>query len=116
MTIRRTVPNIESDLPQRSRAFYVDFLGLEVAMERDEIITFASPANPTTQVSVLRRDGSGVPHPNISIEVADVDEAHASAMSRGVEIVYPLTDEPWGVRRFFALDPDGTVVNILSHI
>jgi len=25
--------------------------------------------------------------------------------------VYPLTDEPWGVRRFFVRDPDGEVLD-----
>jgi hypothetical protein len=29
--------------------------------------------------------------------------------------VHPLTDEPWGVRRFFVRDPSGSVLNILSH-
>ncbi len=36
-------------------------------------------------------------------------------MQRGDTIVYPVTEEPWGVRRFFAADPDGHVINILSH-
>jgi hypothetical protein len=27
-----------------------------------------------------------------------------------------LTPEPWDVRRFFARDPDGRVINVLSHI
>jgi uncharacterized glyoxalase superfamily protein PhnB len=30
-------------------------------------------------------------------------------------IVHPLTDEPWGVRRFFVRDPTGVVVNVLGH-
>jgi hypothetical protein len=34
----------------------------------------------------------------------------------GMRIVYPLTDEPWGVRRFFVEDPDGHIVNVLAHI
>ena len=34
---------------------------------------------------------------------------------RGLPVVYPLTDEPWGVRRFFLRDPGGTVVNVLAH-
>ena len=34
----------------------------------------------------------------------------------GLEIVYPLTDEPWGVRRFFVRDPDGTVINVAQHV
>jgi hypothetical protein len=29
--------------------------------------------------------------------------------------VHPLTDEPWGVRRFFVREPNGKVLNILSH-
>jgi len=27
-------------------------------------------------------------------------------------MVYPLTDEPWGVRRFFVADPKGVVMDI----
>jgi uncharacterized glyoxalase superfamily protein PhnB len=52
----------------------------------------------------------------MSIEVANVDDAHADALARGLEIVYPLTDEPWGVRRFFVREPSGTVVNVATHI
>jgi catechol 2,3-dioxygenase-like lactoylglutathione lyase family enzyme len=115
MTIKRIVPNIKSDCPKRSREFYVDFLGLEIAMDMDEIITFASPSNPTAQLSVVRSDKSGAPHPSVSLEVTDVDEIHAKAIAQGIKIVYPLTDEPWGVRRFFVIDPNGVVINVLSH-
>jgi uncharacterized glyoxalase superfamily protein PhnB len=45
-----------------------------------------------------------------------VDAAHAEAVRRGLRIVYPLTDEPWGVHRFFVEDPGGTIVNVLAHI
>ena len=33
----------------------------------------------------------------------------------GLELVYPLTDEPWGVRRFYAREPNGAVVNVMTH-
>jgi catechol 2,3-dioxygenase-like lactoylglutathione lyase family enzyme len=72
MTIQRTVPNIESACPQQSREFYVDFLGFEVAMAKDEIITFASPPHPMVQLSVVRHDASIVPHPSVGIEVDDI--------------------------------------------
>ena len=52
---------------------------------------------------------------SLSVEVADVDADHAKAEAVGVEIVYPLTDEPWGVRRFHVLDPIGVVVNVISR-
>jgi catechol 2,3-dioxygenase-like lactoylglutathione lyase family enzyme len=115
MTIKRAVTNIKSDDPKQSCEFYADFLGFEIAMERDEIITFASPDNQAVQISVVRADELGVPHPSVSIEVADVDEIHAKAIAQGIKIVYPLTDEPWGVRRFFVIDPNGVVINVLSH-
>lgn len=48
-------------------------------------------------------------------KAGDVDETYADALERGIEIVYPLTDEPWGVRRFFAIDPNDAVINVVSH-
>jgi uncharacterized glyoxalase superfamily protein PhnB len=41
---------------------------------------------------------------------------HARAIERGIEIVYPLTNEPWGVRRFFGADPNGVVINVMCHL
>jgi uncharacterized glyoxalase superfamily protein PhnB len=52
----------------------------------------------------------------MSIEVDNVDEVHARAVERGLKIVRPLADEPWGVRRFFVADPNGIVINVLSHL
>ena len=37
-------------------------------------------------------------------------------MAAGCEIVHPLTDEPWGVRRFFVRDPNGAVINVMRHL
>lgn len=114
MAIRRVVPNIESDDPEGSHAFYVDILGFEVAMDMGWIVTFASPDNPTAQISVIRPDGA-TPQPDLTVEVADVDAIHARALAHGLSVVYALTDEPWGVRRFFVRDPNGKIVNIMSH-
>jgi catechol 2,3-dioxygenase-like lactoylglutathione lyase family enzyme len=115
MSIRRVVPNITSDRPDDSRAFYSDFLGFGVGMDLGWIITFVSPDNPTAQISVFGRDGSAPVDPQITVEVADVDAVHAAAKQSSLEIVHPLTDESWGVRRFFVRDPNGTVVNVMSH-
>jgi catechol 2,3-dioxygenase-like lactoylglutathione lyase family enzyme len=116
MIVKRIVPDIRSKHVDASRQFYVDVLGLEVAMDMGFIVTLVSPSNPTAQVSLMRDDDSSTILPQISIEVADVDEVHSRAVSRGLDIVYPLTNEPWGVRRFFVTDPNGTVVNVLCHI
>lgn len=115
MSIRRIVPDIASGQMEESRKFYADFLGLDLAMDMGWIMTFASPSNPTAQITLMQAAPSAVPQPNVSIEVEDVDAVHAKAVGLGLRVVYPLTDEPWGVRRFFVTDPNGTVVNVMSH-
>jgi len=115
VSIRRVVPDIKSHNLAESRAFYVDFLGLELAMDMGFVMTFVSPSNPTAQISV-QDDGGSTLLPDVSVEVADVDQVHKRAVERGLKIVYPLTDEPWGVRRFFVVDPNGTILNVLSHL
>ena len=115
MTVRRIVPNLKSVDPSATRSFYEDVLGLQTAMDMGWIITFASTSNPTAQVSVINSDTRAEPHADISVEVVDVDGCHAVALKKGLAIVYPLTDEPWGVRRFFVRDPSGYTVNVVSH-
>ena len=109
------MPNIASDKLDACRDFYAGLLGFQVAMDMGWIMTFVSPSNPTAQVSVLREDASAPVVPQLTVEVADVDAVHAEAVRRGLAIVHPLTDEPWGVRRFFVRDPNRVVVNVVSH-
>lgn len=117
MTISRVVPNLVSSDMEASRAFYVDFLGFKVVMDLGWIVTYASPTNPTAQISISPGDALGGQQmrPYLSIEVDDVDAVHAAALARGYDVVHPLTDEPWGVRRFFVVEPGGLVLNILGH-
>ena len=107
------MPNIKSEQPDETRAFFVEILGFEVAMDIGWIVTVASPTNPSVQVSIVANDDMAAP--GISVGVADVDAEHAKAVEQGFEIVYPLRDEEWGVRRFMLREPSGTVVNVVSH-
>ena len=76
---------------------------------------FASDANAHPQVSIASEGGSGTVVPDISIEVDNVDEIYQRAKSMDLKIPYEITDEPWGVRRFFVVDPFGKIVNMMSH-
>lgn len=111
------MPVVHSARLLASRAFYVDFLGFEVGMDEADFLMLRSPTTPTTQMIIAGTASMDpeVHRVDISVEVADVDAVHADAQRRGCDIVYPLTDEPWGIRRFFLRDPDGLVVNIASH-
>ena len=110
---KRAMPNIKSDRPAETRAFFVDLLGFEVAMDLGWIVTVVSPANSSAQVSIISNDDPAAP--GISVEVGDVDAVHARAVKMGLEIAYSLRDEDWGVRRFMLREPSGTLVNVVSH-
>ena len=114
---RRVVPYADGADPAASRAFYAEVLGFEVAME-EPVLGFVSPANRGAQV-IVPPAGFEDPQPRFGVDLGSpeaVDAAHAAAVERGLRVVYPLRDEPWGVRRFFVEDPGGTIVNVLAHI
>jgi catechol 2,3-dioxygenase-like lactoylglutathione lyase family enzyme len=113
---RRVVAYANGEDLDASRAFYTDVLGFEVAM-RDPILGLTSPANSSAQVLVPPA-GFEDPAPRFGVDLGSpeaVDAAHAAAIERGLRVVYPIRDEPWGVRRFFVEDPSGTIVNVLAH-
>jgi uncharacterized glyoxalase superfamily protein PhnB len=113
VTINRAVPNIKAERPAETRDFFVELLGFEVAMDIGWVVTLASSTNPSVQVNIISNDDMAAP--GISVGVADVDAVHAKAVEQDLEIVYPLRDEEWGVRRFMLREPSGTVVNVVSH-
>ncbi|MBB5857741.1 putative enzyme related to lactoylglutathione lyase [Amycolatopsis umgeniensis] len=115
MSIKRVVTDLETQSMDRVKAFYVQVLGFEVVMDHGWIVTLADPERPEVQLSLMTHDETAPVVPAASIEVEDVDAAYAAAKASGAEIVHELTDEPWGVRRFFVRDPGGHVVNVLSH-
>jgi catechol 2,3-dioxygenase-like lactoylglutathione lyase family enzyme len=113
VTVRRIVPDLP--LAAASQAFYEGVLGLELVMDLGWVATFAAPGDRAVQLTVMGEDAAAPVRPDVSIEVDDADAVHAAAVAAGAEIVHPLTDEPWGVRRFFVRDPGGSVLNVLSH-
>lgn len=115
MAVRRVMPVIRSEAAQESREFY-GLLGFEEVMNLGWILTLASPSTPAAQVSIMSGDKSAPVTPDMSVEVDDVDAAYALMRDSGAEIVHPLQDEEWGVRRFFVRDPNGRVVNVLRHL
>ncbi|AGA80079.1 VOC family protein [Echinicola vietnamensis] len=117
--IRRIVPNIYSDQLEATKVFYLDFLGMEEAMDLGWIMTFVSKENPLAQINIFEHEG-GLPVNNeavfMSVEVSDVDGMYRKAKQFQYAIVYDIRDESWGVRRFFVKDPNGATLNILSHL
>src|SRR5436189_5775356 len=115
MNVRRIVPDLHGD-PARNKEFYEQVIGLELCMDLGWVVTFGSTSNETAQLTVMSEDATAPVAPDVTIEIEDVDAVHAKAVERGLQIVHPLTDEPWGVRRFFVRDPNGAVVNVMQHL
>lgn len=115
MAVRRIVSNIAAGAVGEVRDFYTGLFGLEVAMDMGWIATLTSGEVGPVQVSIAIEGGSGTQVPDLSIEVDDLDDVYHRAQEMGADIAYPLTDEPWGVRRFYLVDPAGKLVNVLAH-
>jgi catechol 2,3-dioxygenase-like lactoylglutathione lyase family enzyme len=114
VAVKRIKPNILSEDFDKSRAFYNDVIGLDGGDGLDWIIFFGTDQREV-QLSVMKLDIKAHIHPDISIEVDDVDAVFERAQAARAEIVYPLTDEEWGLRRFFVRDPNGAVINVTEH-
>jgi catechol 2,3-dioxygenase-like lactoylglutathione lyase family enzyme len=114
------VTGINANLPvtdiAAARDFYTNYLGLSVEeFNLGWVARYRSPSGEAA-IQLVTRDATAPDDSVISVHVgAGVDEAYAEAKRRGYEIVHPLTEEAWGVRRFFVRAPDGNVINMVSH-
>jgi len=115
MAVKRIVANIETTDPASVASFYSNLLGLETVMDHGWINTLQGAEQQSIQLSAASQGGSDTPVPALSIEVDDLEEVHARAVSLGIVIEYGPVNEPWGVRRFYVRDPAGTLINILTH-
>lgn len=115
MAVKRIVANIACPDPGKAEAFYGGILGMKPAMDLGWIVTFATGARTTPQVSFATEGGSGTPVPDLSIEVDNLDEVQARLAKAGIALEYGPVSEPWGVRRFYVRDPFGRLLNVLSH-
>jgi catechol 2,3-dioxygenase-like lactoylglutathione lyase family enzyme len=115
MAVKRIVANIATAQVESAKAFYADILGLRVVMDLGWIQTFAADQPVSPQLSIATEGGSGMPVPDLSIEVDNLTEIHQRVLAAGLPIEYGPVTEPWGVTRFYVRDPFGRIVNILAH-
>jgi catechol 2,3-dioxygenase-like lactoylglutathione lyase family enzyme len=100
-----------------ARAFYVEALGLPVVFEDGIVVVVGGPSG---RVVLHRHDrghdergifpaGSGVGGAAIRFTVDDPDACERDAAARGLPVVWPTQDAPWG-RFVVVADPDGRSV------
>lgn len=113
MEIDRVVPDLTVDDLEAAVRVHTEILGMRVVMDHGWIVTLADDSGH--QLSLMTADASAPVNPDVSVFVDDVHHAYAAAQATDVEIVHPLTEEPWGVTRFFYRDQSGHVINVGSH-
>ncbi|MEY8761813.1 VOC family protein [Chryseobacterium tongliaoense] len=113
--VKRIVANVKTGDLSKADRFYHEILDLDILMDHGWIKTFGNDEESKVQISFAIQGGNNTEVPDLSIEVDHVDEIYEKMKASGFEIIYSITDEDWGVRRFFVKDPFGNVVNILSH-
>ena len=100
---------------EAAKGFYTDYLGLaDEEFNMGWVARYSSP-DAEASLQLVTGDRAAAEDSVISVCTDDIDGAYAQAQEWGYEIVYPLTTEAWGLRRFFVRPPDGNVVNIVNH-
>jgi catechol 2,3-dioxygenase-like lactoylglutathione lyase family enzyme len=106
------------------RDFYVRYLGFVVGFESSWItyltsddqsasIAFMTPDHPSAPPGPQTFSGNGI---CFELQVEDAARALETLAGSGLEITYPLTDEPFGQRRFGFHDPAGVWVDVVEQI
>lgn len=91
-------------------------LSVEVLMDHGWIVTLGD--RDRHQLSLMTVDASAPVNPDVSCFLssrAEVEDALARVEAEGLTCVHPLTEEPWGVTRFFYRDQTGLVINVGTH-
>lgn len=109
-----------------TRDFYVQRLGLNPVFESTWFVALGRGGgggslalalmahdHPSSFPGTETLDGRGM---FVTLQVADASQALLALRAAGVEPAYPLTEEPWGQRRFSLRDPVGTVVDVVEQI
>ena len=117
-------PIIVTPHKDAARDFWMTHLGFEAAFDSSWFclliaddgtasIAFMTPDHPSAPPGPEAFGGTGL---CFELEVGDAKAAHDELTGRGLPVTYPLTDEPFGQRRFGFTDPSGLWVDIVEQI
>jgi len=102
-----------SDLA-RTRAFYVDALGLQALMEENGYLRVGGAGGFHMGMEEGSPDQIGSAGIEIVIQVDDVDRRYQEMLAGGIAFDSAPADQPWGARHAWLHDPDGYRLSIFS--
>lgn len=124
MHLRDRYPIVVTAQKQELRDFWERYLGFRAVFD-STWFTLMTDADSGASIAFMTPDHpSAPPGPDtftgrgmcFELEVDDAASAHAELTGRGLPVTYPLTDEPFGQRRFGFADPSGLWVDVVEQI
>ncbi len=125
MRIVDSYPVVVTDALRECRDFYVARFGFEVAFEATWFVLLTHPGDRATSIAFMHTDHpSSPPSPGtfrgdgtfLTLQVEDATAEYDRVVEGGLRCDLPLTDEPWGQRRFGVVDPAGMWVDVVEQI
>ena len=114
-------PIIVTDAFPQCRDFWARHLGFAVVFENDWFVymqadgasvAFMSPEHPSWPPGPEAYTAGT----SMELEVKNAEAALGEVRASGREPDYPLTDEPFGQRRFSLKDPSGLWINVVQQL
>lgn len=111
--------------PGASARWFAEHLGFSIRIDIGWYVNTQNDDQPAFSLDFVQRDHESVAEvlraPRVAgtlvgFLVDDVDAEETRLRAAGVEVVHPLTTEPWGQRRFRVQAPEGVVVEVLQMV
>lgn len=118
-----TYPIVVTDKLHECRDFYARFFGLSAIFEASWIqvlssdgdaptVAFMHPEHPSTPPDPAAFTGDGM---FLTLQVEDAVAEYSRMREAGLTCALELKDEPWGQRRFAAVDPAGMWIDVVEQ-
>ncbi|MEM1271514.1 MAG: VOC family protein [Bacteroidota bacterium] len=123
MTITSFYPLLTVNDLKAARQFCTTHLPFKVVYEADWYLSLRAEGDLLYELAFIEPNHSSVPERRrsataagviLTIEVEDVDAAHAAFEAEGFPMHVPLRDEPHGQRHFITEDPNGILVDVIT--
>lgn len=121
MKLLSSYPVVVTDKLVECRDFYVKRLGFQVEFEAtwfvylasgNSAVAFMTPDHPSRPPGPEKFGGQGL---LLTLQVADAAAEFKRLQQAGATFAHPLSDEPWGQRRFGLIDPSGMWVDVVQQ-
>lgn len=107
----------------RMKAFYKDLFSFPVESETDTSLSFRA-GSVLLALRKRTRDydgrGGGAESPGVQLAFhvlpAEVNRCYDQLVDKGVRILDPPNDQPWGHRTVYFADPEGNILEVYAEI